>query len=119
MSSNSNTEHRLTTVEIKVLEHCSDIKLIRDDIHRLEDTLKFDIRTNHDLIVKILENEIPHLQQDIESVHNGHIHPLQAKWDVLKIVGAVAGILSGLVLILTNLGVIGQLIHGFLSIFFG
>lgn len=114
----TDTEHRLTKVEIKVFEHCNDIKIIREDIHRLEDGLKMDIRVNHDLIVKILENEIPHLQHDIEQVQSGYIHPTQKQWDFLKIVGAVSGIVSGFYIILINVGNIGRLLHDFLSFFF-
>jgi hypothetical protein len=111
--SEDGVEHRLTTVEVKVLEHCSDIKNIRDDIHRLEDSLKIDIKSNHDLIVKILDNEIPHLQEEIK---NGH--RFGGNWDIVKLFGGIAGFLATTVLIIQNGALITQWLHNLLHIFF-
>ena len=118
MSKEQNIERRLTTVEIKVQEHGADIKQVRQDLHRAEDNLRTDIKGNRDLIVKILDNEIPHLTQCIERAANGS-KPYNVKWDLLKWVGAMSGLLSGIALVIANSQVIGEAIHGFLHIFFG
>jgi len=117
LSSETSIERRLTTVEVKVKEHGSDIKQVRKDLHRAEDNLRADIKGNHDLIVRILDNEIPHLTQCIERANGSK--PYNGKWDLLKLIGAVSGLLSGIALVIANSQVIGEAIHGFLHIFFG
>ena len=109
MSADTKTEHRLTTVETKVLEHCRDIKEIKEDLHRVEDNLKIDIRTNHDLIVKILDNEIPHLQEAIKNNHR-----FSGNWDFVKVVGGVSGLLATFVLIIQNGSLIMQWLYNVL-----
>ena len=114
MSTDTKTEHRLTTVEIKVLEHCQDIKELKEDLHRVEDHLKLDIRANHDLIVKILDNEIPHLREEISNNHK-----FGGNWDVIKIVGAISGLFASVVLIIQNGSLIMQWLYNVLHVLSG
>jgi hypothetical protein len=119
MSTNKDTEHRLTKVEIKVLEHCSDIKSIHGEIDRVEDKLSMniklceerlreEIRENRTQIMKIMKNELPHLEKAVFS----------SRWNLIKLIGSIAGLVSGIYIILINISNIAEVIWNFLSIFF-
>ena len=135
MSANNNnkreTEHRLTALEIRTKENCQDIGELKgnmkdlrvelkesearvtDRIVETEGRLNDEIKDNRSTIIRILKNDLPHIVEDMQKPTG------PTRWDIVKLVGAVAGILSGVTIIFTNLGTIGEALYSFLKFFFG